>query len=353
MRFYTLVFLFVFWGGLLTGITAQATDRVPARQCGIYSMYAVMQYYDNATPIDVLLKGGYTSHRIGSTLKDLQDIGKTAGLNTIPLKNLSIKDLVDSSYPIIISVRRNAGKKMFDHYYVILPATNSRSNILFDASTGKIFDGFDVLHGRWSGVGLIVTPSRIPVFNLFRLRYILIAFVILILFILRKIVLFFQKNKIVDKCGMSFSLVCFILIFSFSLSLVANLSVTGKSPLRNVNALSLVQYRHLDKFIPQLFASDIKSDLNNIFVLIDARKPHDYKRGHITNAINIDPWVKDETLNTLLRQYSKERYFVVYCQSSGCPYAMAVAQRLLEHGYENVYYYKGGWIDWVSQVEKL
>jgi hypothetical protein len=31
MRFYTLVFLFVFWGGLLTGITAQATDRVPAR----------------------------------------------------------------------------------------------------------------------------------------------------------------------------------------------------------------------------------------------------------------------------------------------------------------------------------
>jgi rhodanese-related sulfurtransferase len=65
------------------------------------------------------------------------------------------------------------------------------------------------------------------------------------------------------------------------------------------------------------------------FVLVDVRSPTLYAAGHVPGAVNIP---HGKLVEPLLRQYSKETLFVVYCAGPHCNGAHRGAARLARLG---------------------
>ena len=58
------------------------------------------------------------------------------------------------------------------------------------------------------------------------------------------------------------------------------------------------------------------------------------------------------TYHPVIAQIAKDSEIVIYCQSSGCPYAQIVTKKLLEHGYSDISIFKGGWVEWEEKMLK-
>ncbi len=80
-------------------------------------------------------------------------------------------------------------------------------------------------------------------------------------------------------------------------------------------------------------------------LFIDARNPHEYRRGHIRGAINIPlkDFVKEKDL---LAKTPKDKLLVTYCDGVECNSSMSIAEKLMELGFRNVRIFFGGWKDW-------
>jgi rhodanese-related sulfurtransferase len=90
--------------------------------------------------------------------------------------------------------------------------------------------------------------------------------------------------------------------------------------------------------------SDVHSDLERNaadFVVLDARSPEAFARGHVPGAINI-PHRRIDARSTA--DLSKERLIVTYCDGAGCNASTKAALKLAELGF-GVKEMLGG-IDW-------
>ena len=75
-------------------------------------------------------------------------------------------------------------------------------------------------------------------------------------------------------------------------------------------------------------------------IIIDVRKPEDYKRGHIPGAIN-KYRAEDESYTGL----SKKRNNIIYCYSEQCHLAAAAAKEFADKGYPAIEL-EGGFEAW-------
>ena len=80
-------------------------------------------------------------------------------------------------------------------------------------------------------------------------------------------------------------------------------------------------------------------------LLIDSRKKAEYIKGHIEGAINI--------LNTQLTQKrlhklvtNKSSPVIFYCNGHQCMRSAASVKMALSWGYNNIYWFRGGWQEW-------
>lgn len=94
--------------------------------------------------------------------------------------------------------------------------------------------------------------------------------------------------------------------------------------------------------VKQLVDTAPKSGL----VLIDARSAQDYSKGHLPTArsmpldtVSVKPRAKDPALE-------KAEVIVVYGEDPGSALARGVTKRLIEAGYDEVYYFRGGVLEW-------
>jgi rhodanese-related sulfurtransferase len=90
--------------------------------------------------------------------------------------------------------------------------------------------------------------------------------------------------------------------------------------------------------------SDVHSDLQGSdadFIVLDARSPEAFARGHVPGAINIPHRSIDARSTTGL---SKDRLIVTYCDGTGCNASTKAAMKLAELGFA-VKEMLGG-IDW-------
>lgn len=97
-------------------------------------------------------------------------------------------------------------------------------------------------------------------------------------------------------------------------------------------------------------SADVYEDLLNgaEFVVIDARKPEHYVRGHVPGAINF-PY---RTMNAdTTASLSKAVLYVAYCDGIGCNASTRAALKLSELGFR-VQEMIGG-IDWWARVDGL
>lgn len=84
-----------------------------------------------------------------------------------------------------------------------------------------------------------------------------------------------------------------------------------------------------------------KADL----VILDNRKPEDYAAGHIEGAVRlIDTDVTAESLAKAIK--AKETPVLFYCNGLKCGRAAKAAQKAVDAGYKEIYYYALGLEEW-------
>ena len=86
---------------------------------------------------------------------------------------------------------------------------------------------------------------------------------------------------------------------------------------------------------------------NKSVTFIDARDESDFLAGHIANSINI-PFDDLDNHKQKLEQFPKEKPFVIYCAGTDCDLSILLGNLLFEQGYEQVYIFFGGWLEWLN-----
>jgi rhodanese-related sulfurtransferase len=80
-------------------------------------------------------------------------------------------------------------------------------------------------------------------------------------------------------------------------------------------------------------------------LFVDARDESDYLVGHITGSINI-PFEDFDNYKQKLDQLPKEKPMVIYCAGTECDLSPLLANLLFERGYQQLYVFFGGWVEW-------
>ncbi|MBX3394281.1 MAG: rhodanese-like domain-containing protein [Phycisphaerae bacterium] len=78
-------------------------------------------------------------------------------------------------------------------------------------------------------------------------------------------------------------------------------------------------------------------------VLIDARSPEDFAKGHVRGAINFPAGRMDEYLPEVSRNVPPEQLVIIYCSGASCESGDMVYEYLKQLGYRNMRVYKPGW----------
>jgi rhodanese-related sulfurtransferase len=81
-------------------------------------------------------------------------------------------------------------------------------------------------------------------------------------------------------------------------------------------------------------------------ILVDARFPGDFARGHIPGSVNIPVYAKKNDRQQVLSSLRPTDQIVVYCQSSRCAFSDRVADSLIADGFTTVSVFRPGWISW-------
>ena len=84
-------------------------------------------------------------------------------------------------------------------------------------------------------------------------------------------------------------------------------------------------------------------------ILIDARLPELFERGHIPGAVSLPLARYEESLAARLGQLRAAKLLVVYCSGPSCHDSHELALRLREQGLEDLLLYRGGMEDWLEK----
>ncbi|MCW9087981.1 MAG: rhodanese-like domain-containing protein [Gammaproteobacteria bacterium] len=80
-------------------------------------------------------------------------------------------------------------------------------------------------------------------------------------------------------------------------------------------------------------------------VIIDARKREEYAKGHIEGAISLLNTTMDrEKLAAHVATLQTPVLF--YCNGARCLRSSNAAKKALSWGYNNLYWFRGGWVEW-------
>lgn len=331
---------------LLVSSVARADQRSSSKSCGIYCMFAVLQWYGYSVDPQSLAKPEYLSDPDGSTLADLKKLAEAHGLFAHPVKDVSSHSLELMAWPIVLSVRPSPEDKAFNHYTVVFPSPGHRT--VYDPTTGSFHSLADLSLGLWDGHALILSDVPLSMKRVFWREYLLLFSIVALLFILR-LTLSSRLNALLPQSMSSWLRVTtsgVLLISVASLMAVAAELTWRQQPLTKSTATEAIQQRHLDAFIPKLSADDVAQAVKEEALIVDARLAEDYEAGHIETAVNIGPSSDPSYIEQALGRYPATREIIIYCQSAGCPYAGYVAGLLWKKGYHNLAYYKAGWVEW-------
>jgi len=84
---------------------------------------------------------------------------------------------------------------------------------------------------------------------------------------------------------------------------------------------------------------------NNNAVFIDARDYVEFEIGRIKNAKSL-PYVEFDKFKFVLDNISYDTPIVTYCDGKECDLSIHLGDKIFDMGYQEVYIFFGGWIDW-------
>lgn len=99
--------------------------------------------------------------------------------------------------------------------------------------------------------------------------------------------------------------------------------------------------------VKDIDASTLKKwiDTNKKFILLDARDPKDYKKGHIKGSVSLLLSDVDRQAGKILKP---DKPIVIYSNDINCPASGLVSKKLDILGYGLVYNYNPSFADWIN-----
>lgn len=83
---------------------------------------------------------------------------------------------------------------------------------------------------------------------------------------------------------------------------------------------------------------------NNTALVIDARSPEHFKRGHVRGAMNVPAGEVSSHLGRVQQVAASDQFIVIYCASPSCGAGGIVYEHLATQGYTNMRVYSPGWV---------
>lgn len=338
--------------------TAQGQDHY----CGVYSVYAVLDYYQRRVPFERLLEPEYVSGFEGSTAAAVVKALVDHGVAATDYAGLGVFDLRMSSGPVILHVRGNQGTRRYQHW-VVYPGEQNGRAVILDPSSGRSVMAYSRLLALWDGVGIACASSSMEVvlwrtFGMGKRWGVLLMlgamFVPVVQFVDR-----WPRKGGRSGTWMPLGIRVMAFLMACSATAIAIDLVDADGILRCTQARGCIASVHGASVFPEIDLQQAvlrHSQREGSTVWIDARFYRDYAAGHIAGALNlpIDATFAEE--DAFIEQLMPASRIVVYCQSAGCGFADAVAERLRGHGFRDIQLFRQGFQEWAlsgAAIEKV
>lgn len=100
-----------------------------------------------------------------------------------------------------------------------------------------------------------------------------------------------------------------------------------------------------DKPTPLVTLEELREHMRNgSALLIDARNPDSFARGHVEGAINISAMEAETQAAPKLRNVDMDQLMIIYCSSARCQSSDFLCEYLTSLGFTNVRVFRPGWV---------
>jgi predicted sulfurtransferase len=83
-------------------------------------------------------------------------------------------------------------------------------------------------------------------------------------------------------------------------------------------------------------------------ILLDARRPVEFRLGHIHGAVSLPICVFNETYPDVAPLLNEGRIIITYCEGIHCTDSSMLAMELQKKGHQDIFVYKGGMENWLG-----
>lgn len=326
--------------------------------CGLYAAYVVLDHYHRKVSLENLLEPKYITGFEGSTAKQIKQALEDQGIVAAHYSGLGVLDLQIASGPLILHVRGHQGIRNYHHWVVYLGEREGQAVVL-DPSRGLSVMPYAQLLSLWDSVG-IATASATTELWIWRATGLVQRWSMFLVLGCLTVPwvrwLDRWQPKSLRRLEWCLPVVRVVLFLGICTIMAIGLDgVDAHGLIRNPVARSAIASVHgTTKEVPEINleqavrlhrAAQVQGSKASI-VWVDARYADDYAYGHIPGAVNlpIDATFSEE--DALVEQLPVGATIVVYCQSAGCAFADAVAQRLRGRGFKNIQLFRPGFQEW-------
>jgi rhodanese-related sulfurtransferase len=319
--------------GLLTLSAAKSAEGALSPYCGIYSVFAAANHFGRAVEFPQLISPRYVSTMDGSTVEDLVRALEDLGMTAIPVKDLHLSQLKSARNPVILHARSPNLRAVYRHWVLYLGIDGEGRIVLYDPPRGKLIVSEAELLAIWDGRSIVLHEadagrSLVQVALPWLGTCVLALLLIWILSSMKR-------------------LAWIAVPLTAGVMSAASMILSPNSFSRNPEAVAIVNAAHFLESAEEIDASAMRSLEGAI--LIDARTPEAYRRGHIPGAINISVFSGYGQLKEAFRRIPRDAPVVCYCQHADCGWSDVVANQLLQRGCSRVFIYRKGYEDWLEK----
>jgi rhodanese-related sulfurtransferase len=333
--------------------TASAAD------CGLYSLAIAAAKLNVDIPLDSLVENHDYALGGGSSVAQLNAAASDFGLYSYSVRFANFQDLLKVDRPAILHCGNSYQAEGVSHWSAILDTNSEERSVLWaDLPNEPEWISEAELLTTWDGTAIFISDQEFDSLALIRLRllpnlkFLLIVFAALVSLSAARH--FFGTTKLrenhndVGKLGFLTSL-GLLTAFGFAAG-VLWLLLCDSSFFKNANAVAITAGKVAGNSNALIEEWNSLPELDSSVLFVDARIPRDFKRQHIEGAINLPVDCSLLELRSAWKKASNAEVCVVYCQSSQCPYADRVAERLGMMGHKDVVIYRPGFVNLPSDL---
>jgi rhodanese-related sulfurtransferase len=322
--------------------------------CGIYCLQAALAAQGlPLPPMESLQDRKYVSSFFGSSTADLVRAARDLGHQLHVFTGLSLGTLRLAEGPIILHVRKEGFGNPYSHWMLFLGMDGEKARILDPPMGLELWDVGDVA-AVWNGVGLTFQAPSVGWIGAFGLdvgTHVLLTMTVLCLVLSARHLL--SGAWVKSPVSRTFLDTAVLVLVAVILSATCHFAMPegfGRCP----TGLSLVRASYFPAAFPTVSTDEVQALLRNAearVVLVDARFPAAFSRGHLPGAVNLPVSTHLQTLKRTL-QLDRAATLIVYCESEGCGWSDVIAHKLQILGARDVRVYRRGYQGWPIQEDK-